>query len=152
MNRVTMADGKGGYKINCYECGRLLSKKPCTVDECGKFLLSKLVEIENTFQGLEYDLNRIGALVKTDKAGRCIMLPCKNGDLVYFIRSNFNTKPEKPILARIIRIVIDKVGITFHTVTMDKGVRRNFYESSIGNSVFLEYDEAIKAMEAKNEL
>lgn len=115
-------------------------------------LHTERLHYENEYIPLIDAAMKLRDLEEAQQKGNLVELPCKVGDLVLFTKSRFNVKPEKPILARIIRMVIDKGGITFHTVTEEKGLGRNFYESSIGKSVFLKYDEALKAMEAKNEL
>lgn len=44
----------------------------------------RLNEIENIF-GKEYDIDRLRDLVEADRDGRCILTPCKIGDVVWFI-------------------------------------------------------------------
>lgn len=44
----------------------------------------RLQEIENIL-GDTYDLDRLRELVEADKAGRCVVLPCKCGDTVWYL-------------------------------------------------------------------
>ena len=52
-------------------------------DEILKNIALRLSEIENIL-GDTYDLDRLRELVEADKQGRCVVLPCKEGDLVYW--------------------------------------------------------------------
>lgn len=57
-----------------------------TIDEfvdCVKELAARLASIEDIL-GDEYDLDRLRELVGADREGRCVMLPCKTGDPVWF--------------------------------------------------------------------
>lgn len=42
-----------------------------------------LLEIFHGVFGDDYDMNRLRELVEADRDGRCVMLPCKVGDMVY---------------------------------------------------------------------
>lgn len=44
----------------------------------------RLARIEDIL-GDEYDLDRLKELVEADKDGRCVVLPCKIGDICYWI-------------------------------------------------------------------
>ena len=46
--------------------------------------IHRLVTIEDIL-GEEYDLDHLRELVEADKDGRCVVLPCKVGDKVYWI-------------------------------------------------------------------
>lgn len=46
--------------------------------------MDRLAAIEEVL-GDEYDLDRLRDLVEADKAGRCVVLPCKPGDVVWKI-------------------------------------------------------------------
>ncbi len=58
--------------------------------------IHRLVTIEDIL-GDEYDLDRLRELVEADREGRCVVLPCKLGDTVYFITGTYNSlvKPAK---------------------------------------------------------
>ena len=43
----------------------------------------KCADLEDIL-GDTYDLDRLRELVEADKDGRCVVLPCKEGDLVYW--------------------------------------------------------------------
>lgn len=56
-------------------------------DEILKNIAIRLSEIENIL-GDTYDLDRLWELVKADKAGRCVVLPVKPGDTVWYLTGN----------------------------------------------------------------
>ena len=49
-----------------------------------KAIYDRLSAIEDIL-GDEYELERLQELVKEDREGRCVVLPCKVGDTVYYI-------------------------------------------------------------------
>lgn len=57
---------------------------------------NRLKKIEDIL-GDEYNLDRLRELAEADREGRCVMLPCKVGDTVYFITGTYNSlvKPAK---------------------------------------------------------
>lgn len=68
---------------------RLTSKYTLCNVTCGRRifiekdkLAARLAIIENIL-GEEYDLDRLGELVQADRKGRCAVLPCKVGDVLY---------------------------------------------------------------------
>ena len=55
----------------------------------------RLAAIEDIL-GDEYDLDRLRELAQADREGRCVVLPCKIGDIVYEIRYTAeNDRPRK---------------------------------------------------------
>lgn len=68
-----------------------------TVEDCfdvwsvpKKFMgnaIERLAAIEDIL-GDEYDLGRLRELVQADKAGKCMVLPCKPGQLVWSVNSD----------------------------------------------------------------
>ena len=82
------------YRLAEYEDTGLEPEEVTTGKElaeiaCGLELLKKYQELGN----FDYLRN----LAEADKEGRCVMLPCKVGDTVYFITGIYNTliKPAK---------------------------------------------------------
>lgn len=52
-------------------------------------------EIEETLSGYDYSISRMVGLMKADKDGRVIVLPCKAGTPVWRITWTFATYPDK---------------------------------------------------------
>ena len=52
-------------------------------------------EIEETLSGCDYSISRMVELMKADKDGRLVVLPCKAGTPVWRISRTFATYPDK---------------------------------------------------------
>ena len=50
----------------------------------------RLKQIEDIL-GEDYDLDRLKELVEADREGRCVVLPCKVGDTLYYIGGTYKT-------------------------------------------------------------
>ena len=64
------------WQSDCYRCEKLPNWKTKAIN--------RLFDIEDIL-GDEYDLDRLKELVQADKEGRCVVLPCKVGDTLYYI-------------------------------------------------------------------
>ena len=96
------------------------------------------------------DLNRLSKLVKADKNGRCEVLPCKIGDIVYFTKNYFGQQAKKPIPSRVCRITLTNDDVLFKALSVGYNLERMFNTYNIGKTVFLAYDEAEKALQENN--
>lgn len=100
----------------------------------------RLKKIEDIL-GEEYDLDRLRELVQADKEGRCVVLPCKLGNKVYF-----------PLLGRIIKKTVYSI-VTFSNsqrIYCD-GTSEFFRPENFGKTVFLTRAAAEKALEEMEE-
>lgn len=96
----------------------------------------RLAMIEDIL-GDEYDLDRLRELVQADREGRCVVLPCKFGNKVYF-----------PLLGRIIEKTVYSI-VTFSNsqrIYCD-GTSEFFRPENFGKTVFLTRAAAEKALE-----
>lgn len=85
-----------------------------------------------------FDLGRLEELVKADKDGRLVVLPCKVGDTVYFA-----------LLGRIIeKQVFSIVSFSNSTRIYCDGTSEYFRPEDIGKTFFLTREAAEKALEA----
>ena len=93
-------------------------------------------EIEETLSGCDYSISRMVELMKADKEGRVLILPCKVGDTVYAA----DAAPVIPLRVK---------ELAFYL----KGEDGGDYErvSNIGKTVFLTREEAEKALEARKD-
>ena len=106
----------------------------CTCPVCG-FVADKDV------LGNDYDLDRLRELVQADREGRCVVLPCKFGNKVYF-----------PLLGRIIEKTVYSI-VTFSNsqrIYCD-GTSEFFRPENFGKTVFLTRAAAEKALEEMEE-
>lgn len=86
-------------------------------------------EIEETLSGCDYSISRMVELMKADKDGRVVILPCKLGTKVYRIRYKIADYPDDP-----------EPEITTTWFTPE-------YREDIGKTVFLTREEAEKALQ-----
>ena len=91
-------------------------------------------EIEETLSGCDYSISRMVELMKADKDGRVVILPCKVGDVLYAAES-----------APVIPLHVMEVAIYLALEGEDGGDYERI--SNIGKTVFLTREEAEKAME-----
>ena len=101
-----------------------------------------MMSVLNSIGG--YD--RLRELAEADKAGRVMVLKCKPGDAVYFIKAVFQWAKE-PIEAQIIIISCDFYGCIYTAAKTGWTQVRRFSEEEIGKTVFLTREEAEKALE-----
>lgn len=91
-------------------------------------------EIEETLSGCDYSISRMVELMRADKDGRVLILPCKVGDVLYAAES-----------PPVIPLHVMEVAIYLALEGEDGGDYERI--SNIGKTVFLTREEAEKAME-----
>lgn len=99
---------------------------------------------------IQYDIDcnfdRLKELSEADKDGRCLVLPCKVGDILYQPTRNFVSE------FRIRFIEISTCNNLFIHTDVVKGINMTgeiFGEDSIGKTVFLTKEEAERALEER---
>lgn len=79
--------------------------------------------------GEDYDLDRLKELVEADRNGRCVVLPCRVGDTLYYIGGTYKTLI-KPVTVEEVYIGdgVFAVGVSsgFTTFTLQE---KEWYES-----------------------
>ena len=102
------------------------------------------VIIESAFSDDTSNAERIRQLLKADRDGRLVVLPCNVGDVVYGFHGE---KTILPMVAKWIETNTDGWCIAAQYTPMAP----KFYRfSDFGKTVFLTREEAEKALEAKN--
>lgn len=106
-------------------------------------------EIEETLSGCDYSISRMVELMKADKDGRVVVLPCKVGDTIYFVNA-------KQILEfTVVGYAVDETGISWvHSEHVDKigdTDERTFSPDRFGKNTFFTREEAEKAMKGETE-
>ena len=115
-----------------------------TVDEfvdCVKDMASRLALIENIL-GDDYDLDRLKELVEADREGRCVVLPCKLHDKVFFVENGCVKETEVDSFHN---WTSGHSTYTDRMVDHWKGYEIDF--SGINKTVFLTREEAESALE-----
>ncbi len=101
-------------------------------------------EIEETLSGCDYSISRMVELMKADKEGRVVVLPCKVGDTVF---ARLDNKSKYVCECKVKQIVLGDIGfVTFAPI----GAPEREYDVSLrgfGKTVFLSREEAEKALQ-----
>lgn len=110
-------------------------------------VVERLAAIEDIL-GDSYNLDRLRKLVEADKAGRCVVLPCKVGEKVYDIASGYIT--EKTVISIPFMLSKSVNYLCLHAINK-RDAAATIEPASIGKTVFLtrEAAEAALAKEAK---
>lgn len=90
-------------------------------------------------------ISRLVELAEVDKEGRCIILPCKVGETVYFVNA-------KQILEfAVVGYAVDETGISWvHSEHVDKignTNERTFSPDRFGKNTFFTHEEAERALQ-----
>ena len=97
-------------------------------------------EIEDTLSGCDYSISRMVELMKADKDGRVLILPCKVGDMAYWVHNGVITG------CHVYRIQVNRKGtFVFLKSTISHGGFRT--DACLGKTVFLSHKEAEKALQ-----
>ena len=107
-------------------------------------LMNRLKQIEDIL-GEDYDLDRLKELVEADRDGRCVVLPCRVGDTLYYIGGTYKTLI-KPVTVEEVYIGdgVFAVGVSsgFTTFTLQE---KEWYKSK------KEAEAALERMEGEEE-
>lgn len=101
-------------------------------------------EIEETLSGCDYSISRMVELMKADKDGRVVVLPCKVGDTVWRI-----VRDGEPHITR--DEVRDMCFADDMTLCVELVGGRITFTEKFGKTVFLSREEAEKAMKGETE-
>lgn len=154
MKRLTdkrLATPPGQWQEVTYEEARELKEIPIP---SMRELYYRLSQIEDALSD-EYDLDRLRELAEADREGRCVVLPCKVGDVVYEIRYTAeNIRPGKHSRKKFDHSVS---GCTWRMracpdmcyVSEKKCTKSDF--SFMGRTVFLTRAEAEEALKAREQ-
>ena len=106
--------------------------------------------IESAFADDASKAERIRKLLAADKEDRVMILPCKVGDAVWFVRSAYR-QVDSPIEATVTGFA--SYGTTgeliYTTMTVEGQITRRFLEHQIGKTAFLSFEEAERALEER---
>ena len=130
---------RGADNLECGEVCQRQDDDGCATCPIAR-AFDRLAAIEDIL-GDEYDLDRLRELVQADREGRCVVLPCKFGNKVYF-----------PLLGRIIEKTVYSI-VTFSNsqrIYCD-GTSEFFRPENFGKTVFLTRAAAEKALEEMEE-
>lgn len=154
MERLTERNKNGLSMAVC--CGKACEYNyACEVGGFGECrgmddIIDRLADIEDIL-GDDYDLDRLRELVEADRDGRCVVLPCKPGDVVWLITNRGTKCVERWIVHRVYKR--DTSEWYFDLKNMMLSLKRpNEFEmckrtiSSFGKTLFLTREAAEAAL------
>jgi hypothetical protein len=134
VERLTWFDKQGVAKreINCKKCPSAECKGAV---DCKNTAVNRLASIEDIL-GDDYDLDRLRELIEADRAGRCVVLPCKKGDILWSFHSDYE---------EIYPVIVYNVA-SFNSQVSINTDRYVISSDDIGKIVFLTREEAKAAL------
>lgn len=138
--------------------------KDCAMHEdqqrCQENLLGKAAEAiermttenaalrENVPQWIRVEADRLRELVEADKAGRCVVLPCKVGEKIYYLNGKYIIEVD------VVGYKVDETGAwLFIGETYNPETNRAYHcdleTERIGKTVFFTREQAERAMEGR---
>ena len=141
--RRTMIDGEAvrEHAMDFYWRLKAYEDTGLTPEDC-----ARATEIDDILLDEYYPSGRMRELIKADKDGRVVVLPCKVGDTVWAILDGAKYARE----CKVDFVNIGSFGTTIVFVVKD-GLREQYgvTAAAFGKTVFLTRKEAEKALEAK---
>lgn len=145
MKRITERSKSGDMlTVKCQNCKKT---EIGSCEDCQNAIYHRLTDIEDIL-GDNYDPDRLRELVEADRAGRCVVLPCKLHDKVFFIENGCVKETEVDSFHN---WTSGRWKISTHTDRMFdywKGYEIDF--SGIGKTVFLTREAAEAALKQNN--
>ena len=105
-------------------------------------VIHRLVTIEDIL-GDEYDLDRLRELAEADGEGRCVVLPCKRGDVLW----TFHTYPSE----RVYSFHVTDLSTLNGRTMLNTDIMGVVDARDVGKTVFLTRAEAEKALKARGQ-
>lgn len=168
MKRITERSKSGDMlTVKCRNCERT---EIGSCEDCQNAIYHRLADIEDIL-GDEYDLDRLRELVEADRAGRCVVLRCKEGETIYVVGSKKIVKAQIQEMY-LLEMTKDVAYMVFFDCDDDcQGCPFNSWyqsydgewscdgeygngtvnQSEIGKTVFLTREAAEAALKQKNE-
>lgn len=118
---------------------------PKSVEAIKLHMMGKEISEITEFNGLQID--RLRELAEADKDGRVVVLLCKVGDTVWMWNADFGTA--LPYVVDLISVINEGCGYSAncnHNGELLDSI--DFEDGDIGKTIFLNRDEAEKALEA----
>lgn len=106
---------------------------------------------EAALSSIGWTVDRAAELLKADKEGRVVVLPCKVGDTVWVTRNPWTGKLlKKPLDAYVNGMKMYSHGLYVNLLFDTRKINgtRDYEINHIGKTVFLTHEEAEKALEA----
>ena len=89
--------------------------------------------------------DRVKQLCEAEKDGRCVVLPCKVGDTLYWIDNCHYTNED----CKIKKSVVSNIRLTDYGIWIGFYSGENVSEEQFGKNVFFKYEDAEKEWEER---
>lgn len=142
MSEITL---EGLLRDILYQMSRAGGKDVAEIANC--FIKNYLTE-----QCFKLPVSRLNELAKADKEERCVILPVKVNDSVWFIKSAFSLA-HFPIKANrvALRGLTTDGDVWYSAITEYNGISRSFYGSELNKTVFLTEEKAKQVLQVLKE-
>ena len=123
------------------QCGETMAQSSATGCDCYEPLKSSMAYYVGTLDGAKGEIpSRLRKLAEADMDGRCVVLPCKVGDVVYGFHGEYTILP---MVAKWLETNYDGWSVAAQYVPM---APRFYRFSDFGKTVFLSFEEAERAL------
>ncbi len=97
-------------------------------------------------------LDRLEEICNAEREGRCVVLPCRVGDTVYFIKSCFSYA-KSPMRGTVcmIKTFSERNTFTFGVIMEGSNQERSFTAFDIGKTAFLTREAAEQALKEREQ-
>ena len=95
-----------------------------------------------TLFGIDYDLSRLRELVQADRDRRCVVLPCKVGEILWCINSYGEVEETVAV-----GFLIEKESVRIY---YKEKMSSEYYNAPLGKILFLTREAAEEALEGKS--
>lgn len=147
MERLTHYDDDIFVVMNeCQNCNPGNNNEACGLCEHQDSANSRLAAYENTGNPPE----QVAEWAKAEQEGRLVVLPCKVGNTVYFIKSCFSyAKSPMRGLVCMIKTFSESNTFTFGVIMESSNQERSFTNYDVGKTVFLTQEAAEAALKER---
>lgn len=109
---------------------------------------AQAAEIEKQLASYDFSAKKMLEFIRADKAGRCVVLPCKVGEKIYYLNGKYIIEVD------VVGYKVDETGAwLFIGETYNPETNRAYHcdleTERIGKTVFFTREEAERAMEEK---
>ena len=111
---------------------------------------AQAAEIEKQLASYDFSAKKMLEFIRADKAGRCVVLPCKVGEKIYYLNGKYIIEVE------VVGYKVDETGAwLFIGETYNPETNRAYHcdleTERIGKTVFFTREEAKRAMEGRKD-
>ena len=133
------------------QCGEPMAQSSATGCECYETVKRSMAYYVGTLDGAKGKIpNRLRELAEADKAGRCVVLPCRVGEKIYYLNGKYIIEVD------VVGYKVDETGAwLFIGETYNPETNRAYHcdleTERIGKTVFFTREDAERALEGRKD-